>query len=306
MENITVVLASDDNYSQHVAVTSASILCNTQYPAKITFYVFSDAIAEYNKNKIQKTIASLGGHVQFLEVQNIGVDGFTSGHISKAAYLRLKISSLLPYNITRAIYFDADLVVLDDIHNLWNISLEGKPIGAVCDFGIMSSKRMMRQKEQSLGLGPRDAYFNSGVLLIDVAQWRINNYEDKVIDCARKNKFRHHDQDALNKIFLHNWKELPLQWNVIPPVFTLPLKILLNVDYRKKSVQALRHPAVFHWAGRYKPWEFALHPHFNTLYYTYLKQTAFQHVSMPQPGKDMKHKSIFRQELRMQWAKLWL
>ena len=106
-------------------------------------------------------------------------------------------------------------------------------------------------------------------------------------------------------MFQENWRPLPLRWNVIPPVFTLPVKVLKKSRWRNLALEALERPAVFHWAGRYKPWEFPPKGHFNEKYYTYLAQTAFAGAKMPQPGKDMKGKSFTRQEWRLKLAELW-
>ena len=265
----------------------------------------SDDILPENQNRIAQTVHNLKGEVQFISVNSDDIKGFTSDHISKAAYLRLTIDQVLPETITKVIYFDTDLVVLDDVEKLWALSLEGKPIGAVCDFGILKSKRMRRQKFETLGLPEGTPYFNSGVLVIDLQQWRKKKYGSLVIDNVTKHSFRHHDQDGLNKVFMNNWKNIPLRWNVIPPVFMMPLKVLCRTSLRTRALEAIKNPAVFHWAGRYKPWEFSLNGPFNQFYYDYLPWTTFKNSPMPTPGADMKGKSIVRQNLRMEWAGLW-
>ena len=179
------------------------------------------------------------------------------------------------------------------------MDLAGKPVGAVPDLGILASSRMRRQKEETLGIPEGELYFNSGVMLLDVAAWRKEGYGQQVVACVEKGNFRHHDQDGLNKVFYRNWQALP------PPVFTLPVKVLKKSRWRNLALEALERPAVFHWAGRYKPWEFQPKGRFNESYYTYLERTAFSGVSMPQPGKDMKGKSITRQQLRLKLAELW-
>ena len=164
---------------------------------------------------------------------------------------------------------------------------------------------MRRQKFETLGLPEGDPYFNSGVLIMDLQQWRQKRYGSLVIGTVTQHAFRHHDQDGLNKVFMNNWKNIPLRWNVIPPVFTMPLKVLCHTSLRVKALEAMKNPAVFHWAGRYKPWEFPLEGPFNHLYYSYLKWTTFRDHPMPQPSADMKGKSIKRQNLRMKWAGFW-
>ena len=231
---------------------------------------------------------------------------YTSGHISKAAYFRLAIPRILPASVKKVIYFDVDLLVLGDIQELWNLDMKNQPVAAVADYGIMASDRMMKQKKEVVGIADNASYFNSGVMVIDVESWRKNNYSETVIDIASKENFPHHDQDALNKVFINNWMELPLKWNVIPPVFNLLWKILFKSRFRTNAIKAKKQPAIFHYAGRYKPWEFYLNKGFNEKYYEYLAVTEFSNEKMPQHSKNMKGKSINRQLIRIKIAEVWM
>ena len=156
-----------------------------------------------------------------------------------------------------------------------------------------------------IGLPKDSMYFNSGVAIMDLEQWRQHNYAKQVIELAAVGNLPHHDQDALNKVFLGNWMALPMKWNVIPPVFNLFSKILFNSNLRKCAIAARKDKAILHFAGRYKPWEFELHKGFNEAYYFYLQKTKFANVKMPQPGRNMKGKSITRQMARLKLADYW-
>ncbi len=302
---INIVLASDDNYAQHVAVLAASVLSNTK--AKVNIHLLSDAVSKERLTLINNTVQSRGSTLRVYDMSSYDCfdNLFTSGHISKAAYFRLDIANILPEEVNKVIYMDVDLLVLQDIAELWQYDLQGRPLAAVPDYGIMASKRLMKQKQNVIGLPTDSLYFNSGVVIMDLEQWRKYDYAKQVIDLAAVGNLPHHDQDALNKVFVENWMALPLKWNVIPPVFNLFSKILLNGDLRKNAIAARKDKAILHFAGRYKPWEFDLHMGFNDAYYFYLQQTKFSNVKMPQPGNNMKGKSIARQMVRLRIADFW-
>lgn len=302
---INIVLASDDNYAQHVAVLAASVLSNTK--AKVNIHLLSDAVSKERLTLINNTVQSRGSTLRVYDMSSYDCfdNLFTSGHISKAAYFRLDIANILPEEVNKVIYMDVDLLVLQDIAELWQYDLQGRPLAAVPDYGIMASKRLMKQKQNVIGLPMDSLYFNSGVVIMDLEQWRKHGYAKQVIELAAAGNLPHHDQDALNKVFMGNWTALPLKWNVIPPVFNLFSKILLNGDLRKNAIAARKDKAILHFAGRYKPWEFDLHMGFNDAYYFYLQQTKFSDVKMPQPGKNMKGKSIIRQMVRLRIADFW-
>lgn len=304
MDNyINIIFSSDDNYAQHTAVAMASILLNTSSPAKVRFFIIDDGITDDKKCKIKNTVERLQSAVEFITVKNTQLmQGFVSGEISRACYFRIDIPNILPADIQKVIYLDCDLLLYDDIQILWNIDIENYPIAAVCDYGIMASKRLRRQKAECIGLPYQADYFNSGVLVMNLDEWRKSDYSSKVICVVQNNRFPNHDQDALNKVFMNNWYVLPLRWNVIPPVFNLFIKILKNKFMRENAIIAKKNPAIFHYAGGYKAWEYKLYQGFNDQYYKYLTYTAFSDAIMPQPDKRRKNRSIQRQLLRLKIA----
>ncbi len=302
MDKINIVLATDKNYAQHAAVTITSILCNTAQQSNIKFYIIDDNIDDDNKTKLQDTVKQFNSNIIFVKIPENSLNQvFVSGGITRAAYFRLAIPNILPKTVNKVIYLDCDLIVLDDIVNLWNLDMCQKPVAATEDFGILSSTSKCREKEINLNWKKEYSYFNSGVLLIDVMLWRKNNYASQLIELVQTHKFRHHDQDALNYLFMNNWTSLPLCWNVIPPVFNMNLSIIKNKIMRQNALKALNNISIIHYAGGYKPWEYKIYKGFNERYYEYLGKTEYKNAKMPQPNKKTNH-SIIRQLLRLKWA----
>lgn len=305
-QKINIVFASDDNYIQHATVAMMSIMQNSSRQNCLSCYILDDGVSISAKEKVYQTFRDTNVKVHFIcadvkRLENL----FVSGQLSRAAYLRLQMAELLPATVERAIYLDCDLVVLKNIVELWNIDLQHHALGAVPDYGIMASGKDWPRKQRELGFEPDDVYFNSGMLLVDVAAWRKNGYGSKIIEAVKKHNYQHHDQDALNVMFHKNWLPLPLQWNVIPPVWNLFLKILCKAKFRERAIQARREMAILHYAGGYKPWEYPETVSFNTHYYKYFRQTAFAAEPMPQPNKKRRGRSLKRQLLRLRAADFW-
>ncbi len=305
-EYINIVLAADDNYAQHACVLMESIFYNARNKNKIQIYLLSDNISNEKIKLIEESVEKIGGKIFIIDLKKTDIfnEFYTSGHISKTAYARLEIPDALPIDVERVIYLDTDLIVLDDIEKLWNINIGEYPIAGVADYGILGSKRWVKEKKNNIGLNFKTEYFNSGVLIINLKQWRKNNLCKKLFEVARKNNFSHHDQDVLNKVFMNNWYKIPLRWNVIPPVYYLHWSILLNNRFRKQAVIAKKEIAILHYAGSYKPWEFKKNDLFNKDYYYYLSMTEFKNAKMPQKkkNKNIKSKSILRKNIKLRIA----
>lgn len=135
--------------------------------------------------------------------------------ISFAAYLRIMAPDLLRDDYRRMLYLDADIFYQrGDLNRLLELDLGGRPLGAVRDMIQLRKPDRVPGDFVPFGL-PFGKYFNSGVLLIDVAVWNAQQITEKSLDFAAQNalKLLAHDQTALNVTLRGNWTELSLVWN---------------------------------------------------------------------------------------------
>jgi len=114
----------------------------------------------------------------------------------------------LPEDVDKAIYIDADTIVVEPLENLWNIDLEGHPVaGAPDDAGFHQARRLQ--------LSADHRYFNAGVMVFDVARFRAMDIAADVLSAFRRKgpDIVSQDQDLLNILFENDTKSLPLSWN---------------------------------------------------------------------------------------------
>lgn len=84
----------------------------------------------------------------------------------------------------KVLYLDSDCVVLKSIDELFEIDLKDNLFAGVIEPSKSSS----------------EPYFNAGVLLLNLKQWREENITEKVMNIINKKFLRYPDQDALNII----------------------------------------------------------------------------------------------------------
>ena len=270
------------------------------------FSSWTTASPRRKKKKWKKPWRRWGGKcLTFLAIKGEAFDDFhVSAQLSRTAYVRLAAAELLPETVERVLYLDGDLLFFDDAARLYQMDMAGRPMAAVPDCGIMTSARRRREKAACIGLAPDAPCFNSGVLLLDLGAWRRGDYTCQLLTLAKEKAYPHHDQDVLNDFFRDNWKILPLRWNVIPPVWFMFLKVAVS-PWRREAAAARENPAILHYAGSYKPWEYPCYPAFNGAYYDTLAKTAFADAPMPQFDARKKHRSIRRQLLRLRIGAFW-
>lgn len=276
-EAISVVFAVNENYVHYLSVTLESILVNKKCKNPIRVYVLHEYVSDNTLNYFAKI------ERPDFQVIPVSVSKFVKeynlkprNHIGVEMYYRLFISDVLP-DIEKAIYLDADLVVNADLLDLYSINLGGNILGAVYNGTInYSAKKIIARLETD----PRE-YINSGVLLIDVKNFRKNNIKDQSLDFLTINpNLSNPDQDALNKVCEGRIKLLPLKWNYIW-LYNLLYSIEKDEEFKKYCEYYLENcsnPFIVHYAGKDKPWNSDrgyINPKLYDLFWNYASKSPY-------------------------------
>lgn len=197
------------------------------------------------------------------------------------AVTRLLLADYLPPTLDRVLYLDLDLLVEGSLLPLWQMELDGHPLAAVSD--PFARRRFfwaarLAQDAQAAGLSrcPTEPYFNSGVMLIDLAQWRREQVGTRAIALLRAHPdgFPLEDQDALNLILQGRILALSPRWNLVEPITQL-------WDWDHQSYQAwpwadwLLSPAIRHFAGQIKPWSLLARRSIVLRYFSLVERAGF-------------------------------
>lgn len=99
--------------------------------------------------------------------------------------------------VDRALYLDSDMVVTQSLHDLFNLDMRGYPVAAVQDSVLART-----EWEHPIDLHTTP-YFNSGMLLADLAQWREHNIAEQLLKTAAclNEAVPYGDQCFLNTVF---------------------------------------------------------------------------------------------------------
>lgn len=296
MKSIHIVLASDENYLQHAAVTVTSILVNKTSPNKIVVHFIDGGISPQNLALLEKCVTDYGGEFVPHRVDDGVFDDFyVSGHLSQAAYYRLAISTYLDSTVQKVIYFDTDMIIRHDIGELWETDIHDYYVGAVVDKLIVDKPDLVSH----LGIPANEQYFNSGLLLINVLKWKEDQIGEKVINFIHSHEvLPFHDQDALNAVLYGKWLALHPKWNVTTTMFHQYCKFNRKKLLSPEILQAIRDPYIVHFTGPVKPWHFACAIPYTQDYYQYLQLTPWKNYR----PTDFSLKSFGK---RMEWKFKW-
>ncbi len=230
--------------------------------AKIRFHVMANGLNPQDRAALCETVETndYQASIRLVAFDDAPVRGLVRSRlITPTVYARLFLAEALPDDARRCIYADCDLLFRRDVAELWETDLGGHVLGAV-DNGLWDDPTTYQRR---LGL-EHPAYFNSGVMLVDVDAWRAADVGGRAVAFARDMGYRLtlYDQDALNGALDGAWLRLPEHWNLW----------VVHPDLHEDA------EAVFHFMGAHKPWHADYDGPFREAFFDYLDRTAYRGV----------------------------
>ncbi len=211
---IDVVMCSDRKALLGMAVSGRSALEHAS--ETVNFWIVGQDFTSEDKKMLRTSWehAHLGS-VSFVDISSAAIEGFRSTAYlkSKMTYARYFIADFFP-DISRCVYLDVDLLVMRDVAELMHLDLGGNAVAACRDIAVRSGKARP-DIARRLGLKDYGDYFNSGVMLMDLAFWRANGITKRIVDLSieKEDSLDSQDQDALNITFEGKVHFLDTSWN---------------------------------------------------------------------------------------------
>ena len=235
LEVIPIFFAIDDGYMPFLAVALESLIENSSKKYYYSIKILYTNISEENKKKINKYKRE-NVNIEFVDlnyyIEKLKDKLYTRDYYTNTTYFRLFIANLYPqYN--KAIYLDSDIVVLGDISELYNQDIGDNLIAAAPDDVIQTIKVFQEYAEKVVGVADYRNYFNAGILLMNLDEFRKYNFQNKFLYLLETIKFTvAQDQDYLNRLCKGKVKIIDKAWDTMPVgTGTLEEKDLKIVHY---------------------------------------------------------------------------
>lgn len=260
---INLLLSCDQSYFRYLYSTVLSAMVSANKETRYTFYVIDNGISEDSKSKLKKLVSDNGNDVNFLDFRNEIENLNLKSSFPLSAFGRLFVGRIP--GIRRIIYLDCDMIVMDDLTELWNKELHEHVIGAVQD-------SVNRFFIDSIGISRNTRYINSGMLLIDVLRWNEYAIEERAIQYIEhmNGTVPHNDQGVINAVCEGKIEILDCRYNLQNPMICFNAKQiqkLAQIDnyYSEAQLEAGRkNPCIIHFTEEFynRPWcENCTHPY---------------------------------------------
>nr|KAJ0216388.1 hypothetical protein LSAT_V11C300121130 [Lactuca sativa] len=262
-DSIHVAMTIDLEYLRGSIAAVHSVLRHASCPENVFFHFiaaeFDPASPRDLTRLVRSTFPSLNFKVYIFRedtVINLISSSIRIALENPLNYARNYLGDILDPYVDRVIYLDSDVVIVDDIQKLWNITLQknriiGAPEYCHTNFTKYFTDSFWSDPMMSRVFGSRKpCYFNTGVMVMDMEKWRKGNYRKRIENWMElQRKKRIYELGSLPPfllVFGGNIEPIHHRWN----------QHGLGGDNVKGSCRSLHSGPVslLHWSGKGKPW----------------------------------------------------
>lgn len=263
-----VVFCGDRNYLPYLGVTAFSLLTNNARE-DLAIFIITDEVGEQDNLRFERLSSEFKVPITIYRISEWDKEALeklkVQGRFVTANYYRLLIPRVIPETVDTALYLDADMIVNGDISGLLDAAVGDKVVGACPD---PVGRIVMR----------KPGYFNSGLLLMNLEQWRQRDISGKAMACAAsRNDLAYCEQDALNEVVSGDsilWIDLEYNYMVydrLQPKFQEELN---------RAASHVQTPKILHFTGEVKPWHAWYIAEHKDKYFDYARRSPWHDAAL--------------------------
>lgn len=215
-KTVPIFFACDDKYVPYLDVAIISLIAHASDENEYKITVLNNDISEAHQAALKRH-AKDNVSIELFDVQEM-LDPIRAKlpemfYFGVAAYFRLFIETTFP-QYDKAVYLDSDVILLSDIAELYDTDVSGYLVGAVYEQNTDRSPMFTEYVENIIGI-PYDTYFNSGVMVMNLKEFRAFRVQERFLHMLTTYNFDSlaPDQEYLNVICHGRVKYLPTGWN---------------------------------------------------------------------------------------------
>jgi|GEM_PF-4913067 len=244
-DSINVVYCTDNKYILYMAVSLTSLILNnlSEKIAVHIIYGSDTSLAELEKiQQLEQKYANIKICLYPFAPYEKECQQLLGGSKNWVQYMRLYIDEILPEDLLRIIYIDADSLCVGNINAVAFINLRDRAIGAVSvsDDELMKIYKVDNEKNV-VPFKFSNIFLNAGFLLVDMDKYKRRQLRKKIMTFAQQNDINNIEEAvscALNGEFYH----LDGRYNR-----------LLSPAY--PWYKGYEQDIIWHFCGDVKPWQ---------------------------------------------------
>lgn len=272
---IHICFACSDAYAPYLAVTLLSLFDKLNEKSSIKIYILTEDFSEESKLKINQLKKTKYFDIEYIYLQDTDFTFLTNDincpkHVSRIAASRLLLPILLK-NVDKILTLECDMLINDDISQLYETDLNNYVMACVEDFASV---------KHSIDIfGEKSDYYNTGVCLIDLKKLREINFLKILKDKIKENGYKYsmQEQDIWNDALRNKIKRLDIKWNFYHSYLGDRLAkihqfVPKNIDEYNR---AMKKPSIYHCVSEEKYWFPTVKKPYSAKYKYYASKSPF-------------------------------
>lgn len=281
---VPVVFACSDFFVPYASVSLKSMIDNTTENWNYDIIFLHTGISKRNQQLMQFMLRGKNNlSLRFVNIQSIVANNklIANNHVSVETFYRLSAHKVLK-NYDKIVYLDSDIVVLNDVAELFNINIGKNLIAATVDADHAGEyagaiPNVKEYSDKVLKLKDPYRYFQAGVMVFNIAQLNKTFPKDEIMDWAEKREYMYVDQDVLNMLCEGKIHYVKMNWNVMTDCNGFRLGTIIKRAPKPiydEYMEARKDPYIIHYAGNEKPWNSPLSD-YSEYFWDYARKTPY-------------------------------
>lgn len=260
---IALAFASDERGTTMLGVALYSLLVVCAGKTRCVIYILDSGITEASRAKMSALEQEYDCEVHFIAIaqviRDMGITREGGWGWPDAAFGRFYLPTLLPQE-ERVLYLDVDILLFKDPAEILSADMEGYLAAGVFE----DENESITTRKLKLNMPAEQHYFNSGVLVMNLAAMRAEGTQEKLLTYLKDHAqmLSYPDQDVLNVVLHGRVKPLHPRWNW-PAWYTRWQILGPETDWglmgTAAATDAALEPALLHFWGSPKPTEYNFH-----------------------------------------------
>ena len=219
---------------------------------KINIYIMHKSLTNQDEEKIKSPFLKTNINFNFIKIDNKEINQMPvyEKRYPVEIYFRLFAVYYLPHNLDRILYLDVDTLVINSLHELYNMDFNNNLfIGA-----SHIKEKLHKINVNRFNVSNNYIYLNTGVLLMNLQLLRKIPLKEDIKSFLKNNKTKLilPDQDILFALYGNKVKEISsLKYNLGDREirnYNLINKDKIDINWVRKNT------VIIHYYGRNKPW----------------------------------------------------
>lgn len=257
-EEIPVLFTPDENFMLQTCVAILSMQTNKKKNTNYHYYLLVSDDIDVDSFKylryLEKIDSSILYTITYFNTTEIDSQKINTPYVTSSTFYRLYVADLFDFD--RCIYHDGDIIVNDDLAEMYNIEMKDNYVAGVKS--IIQQQGELRDIEmlEKWGFQSMNQYILAGNLIFNLKKIREDNLVKRFDDEIRKG-YPQQDQDVLNYCCYNHISFLKPKFCLLNRwVYTKDLYNFKNQIFDIEDIdEALCRPSIVHFAGGIvKPW----------------------------------------------------